>query len=133
MKCKAKPALILLMGLCFTINLVAQKPEDMVGSWIGMATLEGMAEPNEFVLVMEMDEGKLAGHMTDQYGTMSETPIDGIKLEGSVFSFSVVGTGPGGQEITLVLKMNVEGDYMNGTLEIPDMGMNGTWEASKQK
>jgi len=133
MKFMAKFAFILLMGLCLTINLMAQEPEDMVGTWIGMATLEGMAEPNEFVLVMEMEEGKLSGHLSDQYGTMSETPIDEIKLEGSLFSFSVVGTDPGGQEITLVLKMNIEGDTMKGTLEIPDMGMNGTWGASKQK
>jgi len=116
MKFVAKFVFILLMGLCLTINLMAQKPEDMVGTWIGMATLEGMAEPNEFVLVMEMEEGNLTGHLTDQYGTMSETPIDEIKLEGSLFSFSVVGTGPGGQEITLVLKMNIEGDTMKWTL-----------------
>jgi hypothetical protein len=29
--------------------------------------------------------------------------------------------------------MNVEGDSIEGTLEIPDMGWNGTWEAKKQK
>jgi hypothetical protein len=133
MKFMSKPTLILLLGLCLTINLSAQKAEDLVGTWTGLATLEGMTEPNEFVLVMEMEEGKLSGHMTDQYNTMNESPIDEIKLEGGVFSFSVIGAGPSGQEITLVLKMNIDGDYMKGTLEIPEVGMNGTWEASKQK
>ena len=46
------------------------------------------------------------------------------------FGYSV---GPGGQEMTLIFKMNVDGDSMEGTLEIADMGMNGTWEATKQK
>lgn len=133
MKFKTRLTLILTLGLCLILNLTAQKPADMAGTWVGLATLEGMAEPNEFTLVLELKEGKLAGHMTDQYGTMDEAPIDEIKLEEGVFSFSVVGMGPGGQEITLILKMSVDGDSMNGTLEIADMGMNGAWEATKQK
>ena len=133
MKNKTRFVLILALGLCLTINLTAQKTADMAGTWVGLATLEGMSEPNEFTLVLELKEGKLEGHMTDQYGTMDASPIDEIKLEEGVFSFSVVATGPGGEGITLVLKMNVEGDSMKGTLEIPDMGMNGTWEATKQK
>ncbi|UCE40092.1 MAG: hypothetical protein JSV17_11535 [Candidatus Aminicenantes bacterium] len=133
MKHRTRFALILALGLCLTSNLTAQKPEDMAGTWVGLATLEGMSEPNELTLVLELKEGKLEGHMTDQYGTMDASPIDEIKLEEGVFSFSVVGMGPGGQEITLILKMNVDGDSMEGTLEIADMGMNGTWEATKQK
>ncbi len=132
MKLKTRLALILALGLCLTFNLMAQKPAEMAGTWTGLATLEGMAEANEMVLVLELKEGNLAGHMTDQYGTMSESPIDEIKLEGGVFSFSAMAMGPGGQEITLIFKMNVDGDSMEGTLEIADMGMNGTWEATKQ-
>jgi hypothetical protein len=97
-----------------------------------MATLEGMDEPNDLVLVLVVKEGNLEGHMTDQFGTMSESPIAEAKLEDGVFSFSVDGMGPGGAGITLTFKMNVEGDSMEGILEIPDMGMNGTWEATKQ-
>jgi len=133
MKRKTRLALILSLGLCLTISLTAQKPVDMIGTWVGLSTLEGMAEANELVLVLELKEGNLVGHMTDQYGTMSESPIDEIKLEDGVFSFSAVGMGPGGQELTLIFKMNVDGDSMDGTLEIADMGMNGTWEATKQK
>lgn len=133
MKTRLRLALILALGLCLTINLMAQKSADMVGTWVGPATLEGMDDSNEFVLVMELKEGNLAGHLTDQYGTVSETPIDKIKLENGVFSFSVVGMGPGGEEITLLLKMNVDGESMEGTLEIENMGMNGAWEATKQK
>lgn len=133
MKTKKKLGLFLALGLFAALNLTAQKPTDMVGTWMGPATLEGMAESNDFILVLELKEGKLSGHMTDQYGTMNESPIEEIKLEEGVFSFTVKGTGPGGQGITLILKMNVDGDSMEGTLEIADMGMNGTWEAKKQK
>ncbi len=128
-----RSALLLTLVLCTAVILMAQKPEDMVGTWVGLATLEGMDEPNEFTLVLETKEGSLAGHMTDQYESMIQAPIAEIKLEEGVFSFSVVATGPGGEEVTLVLKMDVEGDSMKGTLEIPDMGMNGAWEATRQK
>jgi hypothetical protein len=133
MKTKIRLALILALGLCASVNLLAQKPSDMVGTWVGNAMLEGMAEPNEFTLVLELKEEELSGHMTDQYGSMSEAPISDIKLGDGVFSFSVLAIGPGGEELKLMLEMNVDGDSMEGTLEIPDMGMTGTWEATKQK
>jgi len=132
MKLKKNLAIILTLGLCMVVNVTAQKPEDLVGTWVGNATLEGMSGSNEFTMVLELKEGNLAGHMTDQYGSLNESPIDEIKLEKEMFSFSVMGMGPGGQEIKMVLKMTVDGDSMKGTLEIPDMGMNGTWEAAKQ-
>ena len=130
---KTRMLFILVLGLCMATNLMAQKPADMAGTWIGMATLEGIAEPNELVLVLELKEGNLAGHMTDQYGTMSEASIEEVMLEGAVFSFSVKGMGPGGQEITLNFEMNVDGNSMEGTFEIGDLGMAGAWEATKQE
>lgn len=133
MKTSTRFALIFALGLCVSVNLLAQKPSDMVGTWVGDATLEGMAEPNEFTLVLDLKEGELSGHMTDQYGSMSEAPISDTKLEEGIFSFSVIGIGPSGEELKLILKMNVDGDSMKGTLEIPDLGMNGSWEAAKQK
>lgn len=133
MKFKSKWVLILALGMCLSINLTAQKPADMEGTWVGLATLEGMAEANELFLVLELKEGNLEGHMTDQYGTMSESPIGEVELQDGVFNFSVEGMGPGGQGISLSFKMNVEGDTMEGILEIPDMGANGAWEATKQK
>jgi hypothetical protein len=130
---KTKPVLVLMLGICAAITLTAQKPADLVGTWAGMATLEGMDEPNELTLVMELEDGKLKGHMTDQYGTMSEAPLSEIKLEEGVFSFSLFATGPDGQELEMLLKMNIDGDSMEGKLEVPDWGMNGTWEATKLK
>jgi hypothetical protein len=133
MKMKTRFGLILALGLVAALPLTAQKPADMQGTWSGPATLEGMSDSNDFTLVLELKEGKLEGRISDQYNTLSDSPIDEIKLETEEFSFSVMGMGPGGQEIKLVLKMKIDGDSMKGTLEIPDMGMNGTWEATKQK
>lgn len=132
MKIKTRLALFLVLGLCVSVSLIAQKPADLVGTWIGMGTLEGMGD-NELTLVLEMKEGKLSGHMTDQYESMSEAPIREIKLEEGVFSFSVVAMGQGGQEFPCTFKMKVDGDSMKGELNIPAMGMSGTWEATRQK
>lgn len=99
MKIKARLALFLALGLCVSVSLIAQKPADLVGTWIGMSTLEGMTEHNEITLVLVLKEGKLTGHMTDKFEVMSKTPISEIKLEEGVFSFSLVAMGPGGPGI----------------------------------
>ena len=39
----------------------------------------------------------------------------------------------GSEQFLMKLSMKVDGDSMEGKLEIPDMGMLGTWEATKQK
>ena len=133
MKNLTRAALIFALGLCLSGSLMAQKPADMVGTWVGMATLEGMADPNQLTLVVELKEGKIQGHMTDEFGTLSESPIEEATLKEGAFTFSVKGAGPGGQELTMSFKMKVDGDSMKGTFEIPDMGMAGTWESTKQK
>ena len=120
----------LLLFACFSLS--AQKPADLVGTWEGEATLEGEAEPNVLTLVLELKEGELQGHMTDQFDTMFEAPISEINLEDGTFSFSVL-LDAGGQSAEVLFKMKVDGDSMEGSLEIPDMGMPGTWEATKQK
>jgi hypothetical protein len=133
MKIKTRLALFLALGLCVSISVIAQKPAELVGTWIGMSTLEGEAEQNELTMVLELKEGKLTGQMTDQFEFMIGAPISEIKLEEGVFSFSVVAMGPDGQELPLLFKMKVDGDSMNGELDIPAMGMSGTWEATRQK
>ena len=133
MKRMTRLALFLALAMGVSFNLMAQKPADLVGTWVGLGTLEGMDTTNEFTLVLEMKDGSLAGHMTDERGFVNQSPLREIKLEKGVFSFSVVISGPGGEEMTMVLKMNVERDSMKGTLEIPDMGVNGAWEATKKK
>ena len=39
--------------------------------------------------------------------------------------------GPQGQ-VAVKFKLKVSGNSMEGELDIPDMGMTGTWEAKKQ-
>jgi len=38
-----------------------------------------------------------------------------------------------GGEVAITFKVKVAGDSMEGSLEIPDMGASGTWEATWQK
>ncbi len=132
MKIKIRLALILALGLCVSIGLMAQKPADLVGTWVGMATLEGEPDPNELTLVLELQDGKLIGKMTDQYGSMSETPAEEIYLEENVLSFSVQAYVPSGT-FKVEFKMTVSGDSMEGELTVAELGATGKWEATKQK
>jgi hypothetical protein len=130
---KSKYQIALLFALVMlTISLTAQKSEDLVGTWIGTATLQTEAEPNDLTLVLEMNDGILAGKMTDQYGTMNDTPIEEVSLEEGVFNFSIPLEVPNGT-LKLAFKMKVTGDSMKGELDVPNLGVSGTWEAEKQK
>lgn len=114
------------------LSIMAQKPADMVGSWTGLATLEGESEPNELTLVLKLEDGKLTGHISDQYGAFNENPIEEVALEKDSFNFTVKAEAPQGT-MTIKFTMTVEGESMEGTLEIEEMGAAGTWEATKQK
>lgn len=133
MNLEKRLALIIGLGLCVSLGLIAQKPADMVGTWIGGATLGGMGDSNELTLVLELKDGELTGHMSDQFETMVESAISEVELGQGMFNFSTYAMGPSGQNVTLIFKMKVEGGSMNGTLEVPDMEANGEWEAIKQK
>lgn len=128
MKLTLLAALMMFAGL----SILAQKPADLVGTWIGTATLEGETEPNELTLVLTLEDGKLTGHMTDQYGTFNENPIEEVVLENGSFEFIIKAEAPQGM-LTIKFIMMVEGDSMEGTLEVEEMGAAGTWEATKQK
>ena len=66
MKVTTKFSFILALGLFVAIPLAAQKPADMVGTWTGPATLEGMSSSNDFTLILEMQDGKLKGQISDR-------------------------------------------------------------------
>ena len=132
MKIAVKVILLLMIGLIISFNLFGQKTEDLAGTWIGPATLEGEGDPNELTLVLELEEGELKGHMTGQYGTLNQSVLSDIELGDGVFKFTVQAIGPGGGEIAIDFEMSVEGETMKGTLNVPDMGVGGTWEADKQ-
>jgi hypothetical protein len=114
-------------------SLQAQKPADLVGTWSGQATLEGLDAPNELTLVLELKEGKLAGTMTDQYGTINQFPISDVVLDKGILSFSAPVVGRGGEQMSLKFKMTLSEDAMKGEIEVPEMGMKGAWEAAKKK
>ncbi len=132
MKAKVRWTLIMVLMLFASFSLFAQKPVDLVGTWVGMATLEGETEHNELTLVLELEEGELSGHLSAQLGEVDEVPLVDITLEEDVFSFSLSVETPNGV-FTLNFKMNVSGDYMEGELEFPELGSTGTWEATRQK
>lgn len=129
---KTKWTLVLALMVLTSFTLSAQKPADLVGTWEGEGTIEGEDDPNVLTLVLKLEDGELSGHMSDQYETMIETPIEDVNLEEGTFSFSVY-VDLGSEQFLMTLTMKVDGDSMEGKLEIPDMEMAGTWEATKQK
>jgi len=120
------------MVLWVSMILAAQQPADLAGTWSGEATLEGMDEPNTLTLVLTLKEGKLAGHMTDQFGAI-DSDIKDVVLEQGAFNFSTPLNLPSGGQGTINFKMKVSGDAMKGEIEIPEMSAKGAWGASKQK
>jgi hypothetical protein len=116
----------------FGSSLQAQKPAELVGIWSGQATLEGLETANELNLVLELKEGKLAGTMTDQFGTINQFPISDVVLDKGILSFSVPVVDRGGETMSLKFKMTLSKDAMKGEIEVPEMGMKGAWEATKK-
>ncbi len=133
MKPKACAIGLAALLLFFNLSLQAQKPTDLVGTWSGLATLEGLDAPNELTLVLELKEGKLAGSMTDQYGTINGFPISDVVLAEGTLSFTSPVVGPAGDQLSIKFKMTLSGDTMKGEIEVPEMGMTGAWEAAKSK
>jgi len=126
----AIPAILLF--ICAAVYSGAPQGEvNLVGTWVGPASLEGQPE-NELTLVMVEKEGKLTGTVTGEYGTLLDTPLENIKLENNVFTFDIV-INADGNEIKAVFKMNVDGDKMEGEFDLPDMGAGGTWTADRAK
>jgi len=128
-----KAAAATAMALSLILFLAAQQPSDLAGTWSGEATLEGMDEPNTMTLVLALKEdGKLAGRMTDQYGTV-DSEIKDIVLEQGAFNFTVPVMLPQGGQGNILFKMKLSSDGMKGEIEIPEMSAKGTWQATKQK
>lgn len=111
-------------------KVVAEKV-DLTGTWVGQATISSGTNPNVLTLVMTKEAGKLAGKITGQYGTLTDSKLKSIKYEAGVFTFDVDGTNQG-NTFTLRFKMNVKDSKMTGTYDVVGMQMNGTWEAVKK-
>lgn len=126
----AIPIIILFLGAAASSG-TAQEKVNLVGTWVGPASMEGQPD-NELTLVMVEKDGKLAGTITGEYETLVDTPLENILVEKGVFSFDIM-ISAGGDEIKAVFKMKVAGDAMEGEFEIPDMGGGGTWKAEKTK
>jgi len=132
MNLASKAASVAAMALSLGLFVAAQQPADMVGTWSGEATLEGMDEPNILTLVLELKDGKLAGHMTDQYQAIDGDIAD-VVFEQGAFNFTVPALLGEGHQGTILFKMKISGESMKGEIEIPEMPAKGTWQATKRK
>ncbi|MFC1725295.1 hypothetical protein ACFL4T_06685 [candidate division KSB1 bacterium] len=121
-------SLILLTGTAFT-----QGKDKLIGTWEGEATLQSQPQPNTLTLKMEMIEEKLSGNISGQFGMLVNTPLNEIKFKNDSLSFKLELASPSGGTFTLVFKMEVKADEMEGELEVPELNDSGIWTAVKKK
>ena len=132
MRLARKTTVVAALALWVSLFLGAQQPADLVGTWSGEATLEGMDEPNILTLRLELKEGKLAGRMTDQFGAV-DADLRDIVPDQNAFNFAVPVMLPQGGAGSILFKMKLGSDGMKGEIEIPEMSAKGTWQATRQK
>ena len=109
-----------------------QEKTGLEGTWIGEATIETEDQPNELTVVLTKKEGKLTGVMNDEFGAIDYLPLENIKVDKDNFIFEIVMPSPEG-DVTIKFTMKVKGNTMEGELEAVEMGLKGTWEATKTK
>lgn len=133
MRLAGKASALTAAAFWVSMILAAQQPADLVGTWSGEAMLKDVDEPpNTLTLALDIKEGKLSGHMTDEYESV-DSDISNIVLEQGALYFSVPVLLGQGDQGTILFKMKVSGNAMQGEIEIPEMNVKGTWQATKQK
>jgi len=104
--------LMALFAVMAALVCAAPRPEaeGFSGTWLGKATLpDGTAD--EFTLVLKKDKDSYAGTIADSLKAVPpETPIQSVKVEGNVISF----TFPWPDGAVIFCKLTLAGDKMTG-------------------
>ncbi|MBC7349989.1 MAG: hypothetical protein H5U05_08465 [Candidatus Aminicenantes bacterium] len=100
-------------GLILAQEKPAVKQESLVGTW------ELTVEAGEMVftlnLVLGLENGLLAGKMSESYGTFADVPVEDLKLENSNLSFNLtVPSPPDGLTRTWTFEFQVSGEVLEG-------------------
>ena len=133
MKTFTKLTALFLAIILSTGSVLSQDSKKLVGTWGGDATLQTQTMPNMLTMKITKKEDKLTGTMTDQYGTMTDAPLKEIKFKNDSLLFKIEIITPSGATFTLIFKMKITEDKMEGTLEIPEIQDTGTWTAARKE
>jgi hypothetical protein len=108
-------------------NLPAQEksavePQQVVGNWEVVVEAEGMII--YLTLKLEMVEKALAGRMSDQYGTFTDTSVSDLKLENDTLTFGLtVPSPPDGLTRMWSWELKVDGDQLDGIVFNTELGI----------
>ncbi len=112
----------------------AQQPVSnakIIGTWIIEIVDEGQSY--YLTLVLSENQGRLEGQISEQSGMFTDAVLSSINFDGENLSFEFTGpTPPDGMQrlIQTVLKLN--GDAMEGSVTIPDLGIAAEAKATKR-
>ncbi|MGB9835632.1 MAG: hypothetical protein ACPLRX_02695 [Candidatus Saccharicenans sp.] len=98
------------------------KPEALVGKWELVIEAEGMVI--NLVMQLNLENGTLAGKMTDQYGSFSDVPLTEVRLENDTLTFILtVASPPDGLVRPWTFELEFKEEEMEGQVYNSELGI----------
>jgi hypothetical protein len=115
-------ALLFLLGLGWQASGQSQKPnyDKIVGTW----SLEVNAGNEYYYLTLELavNEGKLAGKLSEQSGMFKDAPLLETAFDGQTLNYSVkIPTPPDGAERLVKSEMKLADNKLDGAITVQDL------------
>lgn len=114
--------------------LRAQQPVSnakIIGTW----DVEIMAEGQSYylTLVLSENQGQLEGKISEQSGMFTDAVLSSINFDAENLSFEFTGpTPPDGMQRVIQTALKLNGDVMEGSVTIPDLGIAAQAKATKR-
>jgi hypothetical protein len=103
----------------------------IIGTW----DVEIMAEGQSYYLTLVLNEnqGQLEGKISEQSGMFTDAGLSSITFDGENLSFEFTGpTPPDGMQRLIQTALKLNGDVMEGSVTIPDLGIAAQAKATKR-
>lgn len=138
MKTTKLGAVALILGLTlFGLSPAAVRAQQTVSNAkiIGTWDMEIMAEGQSYYLTLVLNEnqGQLEGKISEQSGMFTDAVLSSIIFDGENLSFEFTGpTPPDGMQRLIQTALKLNGDVMEGSVTIPDLGIAAQAKATKR-
>jgi hypothetical protein len=103
----------------------------IIGTW----DVEVMAQGQSYylILVLSENQGELEGKISEQGGMFTDAVLSSIKFDGENLSFEFTGpTPPDGVQRLIQTTLALNGDVMEGSVTVPDLGIAAQAKATKR-
>jgi len=107
------------------------KADAILGQWA--LQLDAGGEYYYLTLTLVLQEGKLAGKMSESNGFFTDVPITDVSWDGTMLKFKVMApTPPDGAERSLENELKLADGKWTGMMNIPDLGMTAAITGTKK-